>query len=342
MRKLLTIMWKDVNVLFRDGAAVILIIAGPLVLALGMGLVTGSFNRSDDESVVSRIPIIIVDRDGSDFAAALTDLLTSDDLSDLLAPQTGTDAAAARALVDEGDAVAAIIIPPGFSASFLPDMTTGALPDPVAVEVYGDAGSPIRAGIVRSIVTEFAARAQAGVTTLQISLGELAASGAVAPADLPATGRALGERLFAGDEATATTSLVVVRRESAAAGGSDDFNPMAYIAPGMALLFLMYAVTLGARTLLTERREGTLARMLAAPVTNGQVLGGKVAGIFLGGVLQLGVLIVITSLLFRLRWGSPLGVVLLVLAAAAAATGWGLLLAAFARTSSQVTRWAWP
>ena len=38
-----------------------------------------------------------------------------------------------------------------------------------------------------------------------------------------------------------------------------------------ALLFLMYAVTLGARTLLAERREGTLARVLAAPVTSGQV-----------------------------------------------------------------------
>ena len=41
MNKILTIMWKDVNVLFRDWAAVALIIAGPLVLALGLGLVTG-------------------------------------------------------------------------------------------------------------------------------------------------------------------------------------------------------------------------------------------------------------------------------------------------------------
>ena len=43
MRKILTIMWKDVRVLFGDWATVALIIAGPLVLALGMGLVTGGF-----------------------------------------------------------------------------------------------------------------------------------------------------------------------------------------------------------------------------------------------------------------------------------------------------------
>ena len=40
MNKILTIMWKDVNVLFRDWATVALIIAGPLVLALGLGPVS--------------------------------------------------------------------------------------------------------------------------------------------------------------------------------------------------------------------------------------------------------------------------------------------------------------
>jgi ABC-2 type transport system permease protein len=77
--------------------------------------------------------------------------------------------------------------------------------------------------------------------------------------------------------------------------------------------------------------------MLAAPVTSSQVLSGKVAGIFLGGVIQLGVLIFLTTILFRLNWGNPLGVVMLVLAAAAAATGWGLLIAATAKTPGQIS-----
>jgi ABC-2 type transport system permease protein len=41
--------------------------------------------------------------------------------------------------------------------------------------------------------------------------------------------------------------------------------------------------------------------------------------------------------LFQLRWGDPLGVVLLVLAAVAGATGWGMLITALARTPAQVT-----
>lgn len=338
MRKILTITWKDVNVLFRDWAAVILIIAGPLALTIGMGLVTGSFNRSQGAPTISRIPVAVVNQDGGQFGEALVELLTGEELNELIEAEVLTDESAALALVEGGETVAAVIIPASFSDSFLPDATTSKAPEPVAVRVYGDPGSPIRAGIVRSIVDEFAGRAQSGVTTIQVSLSALARSGAATPADLPAVGQALGEQLFGGgSESLTAASLIHIDRESATPAGSPDFNPLAYFAPAMALLFLMYAVTLGARTLLSERREGTLARMLATPTTPAQVLGGKVGGIFLGGFIQLGALIVLTTLMFQLDWGNPLGVLLLVIAAAAAATGWGLLIASFASNSGQIT-----
>ncbi len=337
MRKILTIMWKDVNVLFRDGAALILIIAGPLVLTVGLGLVTGSFSR-DDAPTISRIPVLIVDQDGGRFADALIDLFRSDDLSELLAPEMWDDEPAALEQVRTGDAAAVIVIPAGFSDGFMPDPATGELPPAVPLRVYGDPGSPIRAGVVRSIADEFVARAQTGVLTVQVALTELATSGAVPPAELPAIGQTMGEQLF--DDGAASAALITVRSETATEtgnGSADDFNPLAYFAPAMALLFLMYAVTLGARTLLSERREGTLARMLAAPVTASQVLGGKIGGIFLGGFIQLAALILLTTIMFRLNWGNPLGVLLIIASAALAATGWGLLIASASTNAGQIT-----
>ena len=315
MKKILTIMWKDVSILFLDRAALLLIIAGPLLLTVGLGLVTGSFNRGDDAPAISRIPLIIVDQDGGALAQSLTDVLTSDDLSELLAPRLSDDETAAQAQVRRGDAAAAVIIPAGFSAALTPDPATGQLPPAVALRVYGDPGSPISAGVVHSIVGEFTNRVQTGVTTVQVTLSTLADDGG----------------------ATATDSLIQLRSETAAAGDEEPFNLLSYFAPAMALLFLMYAVTLGARTLLSERREGTLARMLAAPVTNVQVLSGKVAGIFFGGFLQLAILILLSVTLFQLDWGNPLGVLLLVVAAALAATGWGVLIASAAANSGQVS-----
>ena len=338
MNKILIIMWKDISLLWRDRTALILVIAGPLALTLGMGLVTGSFNRSDDAPAVSEIPVAIVDHDDGELAQPLIDLFTGPDLSDLVSAEVWEDEAAALEEVRAGRVAAVIVIPDGFSQSFVPDMTTGDSPAPVALQVYGDPGSPIRAGIVRSIAEEFTARAETGVTTIRLSLTELATSGAVPPEQLPDVGRALSEGLLTGDASTSTSGLIRVRTETAAAGDDDQgFNLLSYFAPAMALLFLMYAVTLGARTLLSERREGTLARMLAAPVTPGQVLGGKVAGIFLGGFIQMAVLILLTTVMFRLNWGNPLGVLLLVAAAALAATGWGLLIASLSSNDSQIS-----
>jgi ABC-2 type transport system permease protein len=330
-------MWKDVNVLYRDWAAIILIIAGPLVLTVGLGLVTGSFGADDNAPTIGEIPVLIVDEDDGQLATALIDVFTSEDLSELVAPELWNDAPTAQEEVRNGDAAAVIVIPAGFSDSFRPDTATGALPEPVTLQVYGDPGSPIGAGVVRSIAEEFAARAATNVAAVQIALTELARSGAVSPADLPAVGQAMGEQLLGGDESTATASLIRVRAESTATSGEGGFNALAYFAPAMALLFLMYAVTLGARTLLSERREGTLARMMAAPVTPAQVLGGKIAGIFLGGFIQLAALIALTTILFRLNWGDPLGVFLLVFAAALAATGWGLLIASASTNSGQIS-----
>lgn len=337
MKKILTIMWKDVSILFRDGGAVILIILGPLVLTIGMGLVTGAFNDSDAPTI-SRIPMLIVDQDGGQFAQTLIDVYTDPDLSDLLAPEMANDETSALEQARRGDTAAVVVIPAGFSDSFMPVAATGEMPAPVALRVYGDPGSPIRAGVVRGIADEFTNRAQTGVTTVQIALTELATSGAVPPAELPAIGQAMGEQLFGGDGgAAATESLIAVRSESVATDGEQGFNPLAYFAPAMALLFLMYAVTLGARTLLSERRDGTLSRMLAAPVTSGQVLSGKVAGIFLGGFIQLAVLILLTTTMFQLNWGNPLGVLLIIVSAALAATGWGLLVASASANAGQVT-----
>jgi ABC-2 type transport system permease protein len=59
------------------------------------------------------------------------------------------------------------------------------------------------------------------------------------------------------------------------------------------------------------------------------------SGIFVIGVVQMGILILSSFLLFGLKWGSAAGVVLLTLALVAAATGWGMLLAAYCRTPAQ-------
>jgi len=104
----------------------------------------------------------------------------------------------------------------------------------------------------------------------------------------------------------------------------------------MALMFLMYTVSYGGRSILAERSQGTLPRLMISPTQTAQVLGGKVLGIFFMGVAQVGILILASALFFQVKWGDPLGMIALILAAVFGASGWGMFITALARTPAQV------
>ncbi len=334
MNKVLSIGWKDLIVIFRDRAALILMLAAPFVLTLGMGFVTGRFSGTSSAGL-SDIPVVIVNQDEGDLGAFLTEIFGSEELAELLEPTTAVDAVSARQQVNDDKVAAVVIIPAGFSASILPNTESGTTGAPVSIEVHANPARPISAGVVQSIVDGFVNQLEIGLIGGQVAVTQLIPNGLVSVQDAPQAGQEIGARLAAQQ---GNTRLITLRgTDAAAANDRAEFNILAFWAPGMAILFLMYTVSLGGRSILTERREGTLPRMLTTPTSYAQVLGGKVLGIFLSGVAQMSILIVASSLLFNLRWGDPLAVLVLVLAVVAGVTGWGILLAAIAKTPAQVS-----
>jgi len=330
MTKLLTIGWKDLKLMFRDRAALILMLAAPFALTLGMGMITGAFSSSG--SSITKLPVVVINQDGGQLGSALEQLLLSADLSDLLAARVETDVVTARSAVETDQIVAAVIIPAGFTDSIIPREGSDAVAAAVAIEVYKNPGRPISSGVVESIVQGFVDRVEAGRVGGQVAIEQLLRSGLVAPQDVPQLAQQIGQE----QASRAGSPLIRVQRTDAAAGQSNDFNPLLLLAPGMALVFLMFTVSLGSRSILVERRDGTLARMLSTATGGGPILVGKITGVYLVGAAQMFILILASALLFRLSWGDPLGVVALVLAAVVGAAGWGLLLAAVAKTPNQV------
>jgi ABC-2 type transport system permease protein len=107
----------------------------------------------------------------------------------------------------------------------------------------------------------------------------------------------------------------------------------------MAVFFLFFTVQFGVTSLLEERNDGTLARLLAAPISRASILGGKLLTSFGLGVISMAVLAVATSLLFGADWGNPLGVAILIVAAIASAMGIMSLIASVARNAEQAANW---
>jgi ABC-2 type transport system permease protein len=203
-------------------------------------------------------------------------------------------------------------------------------PEPVLIEVYANPSRPTGAGVIKAIVDEFLSRVEEGRTSGITSITALMQAGLLDPQDAEAEARALFE-----DVDRAETSAITLKTDQEGAEAVQ-FDILAYMAPGMALLFLMYTVSYGGRSILAERSQGTLPRLLTSPTTTAQVLAGKVLGIFLTGVAQVGILILASSLFFGVRWGDVTGLLLLILAAVFGATGWGMLITALARSPAQV------
>ena len=333
MKKLFLIGIKDLKLIFRDRAALTLMLLTPFLLTLGMGLVTGRF--SGNGSGISDIPIVIVNLDKDSLGNALVDVFNSEDLADLVEPTSSEDPQAARLLVDGDEVAAAIIIPAGFTRSVIPQNENAAAGEEVKIEFYSNPSRPTSAGIIQAIVEGFVVRLDEMRLGGLTSVSQLVISGRIPPQDANRVGEEMGTRLQNDSSNTIETTAIQLNT-STSQGEAVEFDALSYFAPGMALMFLMYTVSYGGRSILAEKSQGTLPRLLVSPTNSMQVLGGKVFGIFLTGAAQMLILIGASALFFQLKWGSAFGVVMLVLAAVFGATGWGMLITALARTPAQV------
>ncbi len=319
--------------MFRDRAALTFMLLAPFLLTIGMGFVTGRFSGSS--SGLSDIPVMIVNRDNEQLGDALADVFSSEELADLMEPTASSDPEAARRLIDEDQAAAAVIIPEGFTQSVIPAEGTMfdasyVQPEPVKIEVYTNPSRPTSAGVVKAIVDEFVSRVEEGRTSGMTSIVQLMSGGFINPQNAESEARDLFQ------DVDQTESTAITLRNNQEGADAVEFDMLAYMAPGMALLFLMYTVSYGGRSILAERSQGTLPRLLVSPTSTGQVLGGKVLGIFFMGVAQVGILILASTIFFGVKWGDTLGLAILILAAVFGATGWGMLITALARTPAQI------
>lgn len=325
------IAWKDLRLIFRDRSALVLMLLAPFVLTLGMGAVTGRFSGGSSTSI-SDIPLVLVNHDEGDLGNALVEMFDSADLADLVEPALLDDLDEAKAMVDKDETAAVIYIPAGYTASIIPAAGSAVVSDPVQIEFYTNPTRPTSSGILKTILDQFISQVEIARISGEVTVSQLLENGLIDASQAAAVGMSAGQEMA---QASRQRSSITIKNLTAS-GEAVEFDILSYMAPGMALMFLMFTVTYGGRSLIVEDRLGTLPRILVSPTPTPLILGGKVFGILLTAVAQLLILIGGTSLLFGLYWGDPLGMIVLVLAAAIGATGWGMLLAAFLKSPGQV------
>ena len=109
------------------------------------------------------------------------------------------------------------------------------------------------------------------------------------------------------------------------------------LVPSYTVMFAFFLVLTVGWLFVAERHQGTLKRLRAAPLSRSQILLGKLIPCFALSLFQGLFLLGAGRLVFGMSWGSePLWLVPLVVATSLAAMGMALLVAALARTETQV------
>ncbi len=357
LSKVWAIAYKELYVTFTDRNLILIMILTPLALASIIGAAFSGFINTSNDVPVKDIPVAIVNLDkgsetngttinnGSIFAQVFLPPASESDnpIVDLTNAEALTDADTARAGVDSGKYAAAIIIPADFSANltYSQDHTI----EPVAVEVYESAANPTSASIIRSIAENIVNTIATGNITVESTIEALIDRAKSDPAfglKFAAVGASGSFKPDFSPAFQADSSPIAIQQQTVS-GQAVTFSPLVTFGSAQAIFFMLFTAMGGANSLLEERRDGTLQRMIVSPTPRMVILLGKLLGTFVTCIVQVTILVIALTIVgsildgkVQFIWGSNIpALALVIVAVALAASGLATLVASLVRTPEQ-------
>jgi ABC-2 type transport system permease protein len=309
MNAALAIARKDLGQKIRDRSAIIIAVVAPLTLAF----LFSSIIPSSQDSF--RATFVVVDLDHGPVTQALVDGPLGDLAEYGITVDRQPSEDDARRKLDDGSASVAIVIPSGFSAAVQ-------APAPAELKIIGKADAQLAMQVAQSILGAFAS----SIEGIQVAVATVVGQHSGSP-DPRLVEQVTQEALVAAAPITTTRDNATDRLAS---------SPT-YYGAAMAVLFLFFATQFGVVSIYAERRSGTLARMLAAPISTRSILAGKVLVSLVLGFLSMAIVALGSTLLSGANWGEPIAVAVLIFAVSFAASGIALLIVAVTRNEEQAS-----
>ncbi|MEO8612865.1 MAG: ABC transporter permease, partial [Chloroflexota bacterium] len=365
MRKIWTIAQKELLMFFGDRNLVVIMIAAPLAIATLIGL---AFGGQGGDVPVKDIPVAIVNQDTGSGQQNYGDIFVNAFIppdaasggtsqptcpSDTTANQNATtlqdltnavrmdDAAAAKAGVDAGTYAAAIIIPADFSKKIGYTGPTDPV-EPSDIEVYANSGQQIGGAIIRSIVESIGSQVATNNIAIASTFDAVGAKYGFLKVGQIASGANFAQTIACAFT-TAINPLAIDQQTIAGQKSSSTVAILVLFGSAQAMFFSLFTGQQGVLSIIEERKQGTLQRLVVSPTPRLYILVGKLLGTFVTCFVQLAFLLIALTVIGSILsgqvvqiWGNNLFLVVLVLLAAAlASTGLGTFLAGIAKTPEQ-------
>jgi ABC-2 type transport system permease protein len=296
----------------------------------GMGDDDGGFNLP-----TTKVQIVNLDQpvpQYGDFIAGdvLVETMQNETYAELFEVTETDSPEEARAAVDNQEAGVAVIIPENLTAAAF---------DPqgqASIEIYQDPTLSIGPSIVRNFVGHFVdnfagSKIAVAIAEEQLTEQEVAVDSskmydiASQYADWAQTQSHDTSALFD------TAPITGVGQEETGMIA----QMVSTIMAGMMVFYAFFTGASASQSILREEEEGTLARLFTTPTPQSTILGGKFIAIFATIVIQVAVLILLSTTLFGIDWGRALPVLLVALGLIVLATSFGIFVTSWLKGTQQ-------
>ncbi|WP_053362197.1 ABC transporter permease [Bacillus sp. FJAT-27251] len=301
---------KDALLMVRDKKALLTLVFMPVLLIGILGAAFGNmFSEGDADVPVFTLGIVNQDEGlmgGYLEKAVFTEMMGKE--------ITVKNFSHEEVLVEleEKRAAAGLILPAAFSESLMAGKA-------VSLEIISAPGNEFPAMIVENVVQQFSRQSAVQAEGMKFAAEESAKRG-----------EPFQPENFLNME---ESNVFPVIEEVGVESDRSQVGSFQYYAAGMGVMFLLMTVVTGVGSMIEEKEQEVYRRLLVTRLTYSQYLLGKLLGLLLLSVLQLGVIILGTSVLFGVHWGNSLaGVILIGFAFVFSACGLGILFGSLANT----------
>jgi ABC-2 type transport system permease protein len=329
IRSIFSVAWKDLQILLRERGFLVIIIFLPAVFSV----LFGSLNQKsfDDAMASIKLPIALVNQDKGAFGEQIVNILTGIEALNIQTPDTDK---AAEQLVRDSAVMAAIVIPAG-----LTDNLNNHQPSTVVVIIdpTQESYANMIPGILKEVVSPvvLVSELSYGIRTI------LADNPAYIEAD-EATKRGVEAQTLAANMAAVQKMQAEpwIKVEAKTSEGEDliilPTNWFAMVVPMFTVMFAYFIVGALGGDILKERQEGTLRRLIAAPIQRWTIIIGKMLAYIGIVILQVTLIFGGAAVIFDMPLGeSLLGLIVVTIAMGLSATGLGMMIASLAKTDRQ-------
>ncbi|KMY21785.1 ABC transporter [Bacillus pumilus] len=290
------VVLKDLLLFFRDKKSFFTLFFMPIILIAILGAAFGENMKQESEVSINSFRVGVTDQDKSATSKMFLSTLSKNELSEIIDVRVISKDQLEKDL-NNREIKVGIIIKPNFEKSLFNH-------EHVQLNILKGPNSALQEIVLENVVLQFFQNYHMNRILMPLNQGE----------KVEIVSHQLKKELV---------------NERDIHMNNQPITSFQYYSGGMGVLFLLMTVVFLVGSMIEEKEEEVYTRLVVSKLSNTSYIVGKLLGIVLMSMIQLAVIILFTSFVFKVNWGEPFSVFMIGCSFIVNAAGFGVLIGSF-------------